>query len=240
MIDPGHGSFPSQHPHGDPGADRSLDGEVIWEKDLNLAVALKLRDLLLELGANPVLTREEDIGLSLADRSRVADEAGGDVFISIHHNSSRVQWSQISGVEIYHKSGDGLSRALAQSLGLAMLQTTGQRLAYVGVHRSFLLGVLEMPRIPSVLVEVGFMNCLDELKRLVTDDFQIKAATGLINGLVSYFSGESPEQLDTAGTELLAKSWAGAPSGMDFLTQLTSNLPEVDFLEVELRGGDTY
>ncbi|NLU41229.1 MAG: N-acetylmuramoyl-L-alanine amidase [Firmicutes bacterium] len=240
VIDPGHGSFPSQHPHGDPGADRSLDGEVIWEKDLNLAVALKLRDLLLELGANPVLTREEDIGLSLADRSRVADEAGGDVLISIHHNSSRVQWSQISGVEIYHKSGDGLSRALAQSLGQAMPQATGQRLAYVGVHRSFLLGVLEMPRIPSVLVEVGFMNCLDELKRLVTDDFQIKAATGLINGLVSYFSGESHEQLDTAGTELLARSWAGAPSGVDFLTQLTSNLPEVDFLEVELRGGDTY
>lgn len=239
VIDPGHGSFPSQHPHGDPGVDRSLDGKAIWEKDLNLSVALKLRDLLLELGANPILTREEDVGLSLADRSRVADEVDADVLISIHHNSSRVQWSQISGVEIYHKSGDALSRALAQSLGLTLPQATGQKLAYVGIHRSFLLGVLETSRIPSVLVEVGFMNCLDELRRLVTDDFQIKAASGMINGLVSYFSGESPE-LDTAGTELLAKSWAGAPSGMDFLTQLTSNLPEVDFLEVEQRGGDTY
>lgn len=190
MIDPGHGSFPAEHPHGDPGADRRLDGEVVWEKDLNLAVALKLRDMLLEVGANPILTRDSDVGLSLADRCRVADEEDADVFISIHHNSSRVRWSQISGVEIYHKSGDGLSKALAESLGLAMPQATGQRLAYVGVHRSFLLGVLETSRVPSVLVEVGFMNCLDELRRLVTEDFQIKAATGMIDGLVSY-SAES-------------------------------------------------
>lgn len=224
VIDPGHGSFPAQDPNGDPGADRTLDGRVIYEKDLNLQVALKLRDMLVEAGANPIMTRDTDVGLSLSERYRAANREQADAFVSIHHNSSKAEWTETSGIEIYHKTGDAASKKLAESLGQSIPKITGQRLSYVGVHRAFLLGVLEGSRVPSVLVELGFINCLEELKRLVTDAFQNEAAKGILDGLVSYFSGRSTDESQASPSA----SESSAVSGADLLTALTSNLPEID------------
>ena len=70
VIDPGHVDY--EHPLdqcGSPSRQNLYGG-----KDLNLAVALKLRDMLLEVRTNPIHTRDSDVGLSLADRCRVADE----------------------------------------------------------------------------------------------------------------------------------------------------------------------
>lgn len=229
VIDPGHGSFPSIDPNGDPGASRTLDGQVIYEKDLNLKVALKLRDLLVAAGANVVMTRDSDMGLSIAQRYRIANEANADVFVSIHHNSSLIEWTETSGIEVYHKSGHSQSKKLAEVLGRAISGRTGQNLGYVGVHRAFLLGVLEGAKVCSVLIEVGFMNCLEELKLLVTDSFQKEVARGIYDGLVSFFSGAPLAQQEASASQ----SQASPASGMDFLTQLTSNLPDIDIEQLE-------
>lgn len=229
VIDPGHGSFASVDRNGDPGASRTLDGKVIYEKDLNLKVALKLRDLLVAAGANVVMTRDSDVGLSISQRYRTANDANADAFVSIHHNSSLVEWTETSGIEVYHKSGHSSSKKLAEALGQAISQRTGQNLGYVGVHRAFLLGVLEGSKICSVLVEVGFMNCLEELKLLVTDSFQNEVARGIYDGLVSFFSGTAPAKQEVPASQ----SQASPGSGMDFLTQLTSNLPEIDVEQLE-------
>jgi N-acetylmuramoyl-L-alanine amidase len=229
VIDPGHGSFPSQDPNGDPGADRTLDGKVIYEKDLNLQVALKLRDMLTEAGANVVMTRDTDTGLSLAERYRVANREQADAFISIHHNSTKAEWTETSGIEIYHKTGDAASKKLAEALGQSIPKMTGQKLSYVGVHRAFLLGVLEGSRVPSVLTELGFMSCKEELKRLVTDAFQNEAAKGILNGLVSYFSGQSADEPQPSEDA----SQQGVMSGADLLAALTSNLPDIDVEQLE-------
>ncbi len=74
VIDPGHGGI-------DPGAER--DG--VTEKDLMLTIARSLRDTLVRSGlADVVLTRDEDIFVSLERRVALAHRAGADVFVSLH------------------------------------------------------------------------------------------------------------------------------------------------------------
>lgn len=74
VLDPGHGGI-------DPGAER--DG--LTEKDLMLLFALELRDELMRNdGIDVILTRDEDMFVSLERRVALAHEAGADIFISLH------------------------------------------------------------------------------------------------------------------------------------------------------------
>jgi len=90
VIDPGHG-----------GLDRGTVGpNGMMEKDLVLQVARLLRKMLEEnLGAEVFLTRDEDVFISLEERTAIANRYQADLFISIHANSSRSKAT--SGVETY-------------------------------------------------------------------------------------------------------------------------------------------
>jgi N-acetylmuramoyl-L-alanine amidase len=91
VIDPGHGG----HDLGTAGPGGLL------EKDLVLAIALDLKDLLEQkLGAQVVLTRSDDTFISLEERSALANRFRADLFLSIHANSSRNR--STSGVETYY------------------------------------------------------------------------------------------------------------------------------------------
>lgn len=76
VIDPGHGGI-------DPGS--VVDG--IYEKDVNLEVALKLQAALEEEGYSVMITRNDDESLSLLERAEFANEVGAELFISLHQNS---------------------------------------------------------------------------------------------------------------------------------------------------------
>lgn len=94
IIDAGHGGK-------DPGA-IAVDGT--YEKDINLPISLKVKDYLLE-GYNDidvVLTREDDRFIELHDRGRIANANGGNLFVSIHANSKKVDdLEHKTGFEIY-------------------------------------------------------------------------------------------------------------------------------------------
>lgn len=91
VIDPGHGG----HDTGTIGPDGYM------EKDLVLDVALRLGKLIRQrLGAQVVYTRSTDVFIPLQERTRIANEAKADLFISIHANSSPE--ASTSGVETYY------------------------------------------------------------------------------------------------------------------------------------------
>lgn len=97
VIDPGHGGR-------DPGAGTG----ALKEKQLTLALALALRDRLLEGGGVRVaLTREDDRYLFLAERSSIARRLGADLFISIHADSSEDETTEATGATIYTLSEKG-------------------------------------------------------------------------------------------------------------------------------------
>jgi N-acetylmuramoyl-L-alanine amidase len=93
VIDAGHGGK-------DPGTIGVLGTR---EKDINLAVALKLGKLIessLE-GVRVVYTRKTDEFIELYKRGKIANEAGGKLFISIHCNSTESKDNGYRGFEVY-------------------------------------------------------------------------------------------------------------------------------------------
>ena len=84
VIDAGHGGV-------DPGAPIMTKGNV-REKDIALQVALKVGNALKLKGIDVVYTRTKDTLIALADRGHIANQADGDVFISIHVNAANQNW----------------------------------------------------------------------------------------------------------------------------------------------------
>ena len=79
VIDPGHG-----------GRDPGTIGRRAKEKDITLAISLKLGEYIREYlpGVNVLFTRDTDVSVGLHDRSRIANENNANLFISIHANSA--------------------------------------------------------------------------------------------------------------------------------------------------------
>ncbi len=93
VLDPGHGGK-------DPGA---VGKKGTREKDVNLAVSLKLKKLLeQELDIKVLMTRSDDRFVSLQDRTKFANDNRADLFISVHANASKSRESK--GIETYYLS----------------------------------------------------------------------------------------------------------------------------------------
>jgi N-acetylmuramoyl-L-alanine amidase len=86
IVDAGHG-----------GPDNGMTGPLgaaisIYEKDVTLAVAKKLGAQLRSRGLRVTYTRTTDTLIALSDRGRIANQAGGDLFISVHVNAANLGW----------------------------------------------------------------------------------------------------------------------------------------------------
>ncbi|MDO8431411.1 MAG: N-acetylmuramoyl-L-alanine amidase [Candidatus Binatus sp.] len=90
MIDPGHGGF-------DPGT-QSAAG--VDEKALALQISIALKAALEARGIRAALTRSIDVFISLPERTRIANKANADLFVSIHLNSSPN--ADTTGIEVYY------------------------------------------------------------------------------------------------------------------------------------------
>jgi N-acetylmuramoyl-L-alanine amidase len=100
VLDPGHGgAYPHDGAHGRGG---------LVEKDVALSVALRTKEAMEEAGVTVVLTREADGDLPLPRRAQIANEAGADLFLSIHCNSMPKLKDRLltRGVETYFLSPD--------------------------------------------------------------------------------------------------------------------------------------
>ncbi|NNB98093.1 N-acetylmuramoyl-L-alanine amidase [Corallococcus exiguus] len=103
VIDPGHG-----------GHDSGAVGKAgTKEKEVALAISKKVADGLREKGLEVVLTRDDDTFIRLEDRAKLANEAHGDLFISVHCNSAATH--KLRGIETYtlNTSADRYSIRLA-------------------------------------------------------------------------------------------------------------------------------
>ena len=90
VIDPGHGGYDSGTTAGAP----------LLEKDIALQIGLRLQGELEHRGVRAILTRTGDYFVTLADRTAFANQAGADLFISIHLNSSPD--AATTGIETYY------------------------------------------------------------------------------------------------------------------------------------------
>ncbi len=150
FVDAGHGGI-------DPGA----VGNGVVEKELNLEVALRLRDLLEADTADTsgggewevMMTRTDDASVSLASRTNAANNWPADRFVSIHHNA--FSSSLASGTETFSFSNgtpgadlrDRLQEELLNAMGFV---DRGPKTANFYVLRETLM--------PAALTEAGFLS----------------------------------------------------------------------------------
>ncbi len=187
VIDPGHG--------GRDGGAVGEDGTL--EKDLNLAVALKLKAILESADIHVIMTRETDIELASPDsphkkaddlkaRLQLAQSQKNTVFVSIHMNQFPVE--KYRGLQVYYSENDVRSVSLAQTVQNTVqnaLQNTNDRKVKPAGDSIYLMKHLE---IPAILVECGFLSNKAERELLKDDNYQKKLALCLSAALLTYIS----------------------------------------------------
>ena len=170
-------------------------GASLTEEQLNLQVALKLRDALEALGAEVVMTREvSEISLPNTERCRIANESGADVHVHIHADGS--ESTSANGVSVLIPDGDLLgtpsiveeSARLGQLMVDCVSEATGAKNRGT-VPRSDLTG-LNFSEIPSVFIEMGFMTNPEEDALLSSGEYQDKIVAGMANSLLDWYGGE--------------------------------------------------
>ena len=189
FLDPGHGGS-------DPGA---ISGGV-REKDLTLSVYNKVSSKLASLGYTVLTSRNVDKDVDLVDRAEQANNANADMLLSIHFNAGGRGIAR--GIETYyyqatadrvpkinkenHNNPERLerSRKLANKVQQNLLYQTGANDR--GVKRASFT-VLRETSIPSILVELGFIDNPEERNKIKTNEYQERLANGIVDGIVEYY-----------------------------------------------------
>jgi len=169
VIDPGHGGR-------DTGSQAIRDGvEILNEKDINLDVALRLNRMLKAAGVSTYMLREEDTSITLYDRPALANAANGDLYVSVHNNSSPVN-PNARGVEVYYNSKSNecdyalYSKHLAELVYAEFLSTID--IPGRGVKSEPAYAVLNKTQMPAIIIEGAFLSNTDDLKLMMTDEFR--------------------------------------------------------------------
>jgi N-acetylmuramoyl-L-alanine amidase len=194
VVDAGHGG-------GATGANGKGGGSVVYEKNVTLAIALKLKEALEACGARVVMTRDRDADVSLTARTDLANNIGADLFVSIHNDSNGAA-NSASGTSTYYHMQDASSRALATCVQEAVMSVTG--LPSRGVLSDSVMyqsgfAVLRQSKMPAVLCEVAYINNANDRHKLVDDGFQRRVAQAICDGLRRYVEGNpSPSNPSSA------------------------------------------
>ncbi len=179
LLDAGHGGT-------DGGAHNGDDKEKVY----NLAVLLKLKDMLEDEGYIVYTTREKDVTLTVDDRVTLATEdyPEADLYVSIHHNS--VENKNYTGTLVMYCPRDtsdyGITNKRFAELVLnelvSNLETVNRGYIVVGEDDTSKRVLTEVP-MPSILCEVAFVSNDEELARIKTDEFQELAAEAIMKGI---------------------------------------------------------
>ena len=198
IIDAGHG-----------GEDLGAVVRGRREKDITLAIALKLKARLEKLAATPVrLTRDSDTFIQLDERVGDGLNQDGGAFISLHVNVVRSK--KLAGITVYSfgKSSWRDRRPLRRKVAPLPQPSQDQTRAGADFAGSIARGlradgfrvepaaraqyyVLKNPRQPSILIELGYLSNPAEAARLIDPAYQDKLADALARSLTAYQAGRA-------------------------------------------------
>lgn len=212
VIDPGHGG-------NDPGKVGVNDA---YEKDINLSIALVLKEILEQNDCRVILTRDSDAGLyqagdsnkkmaDLRKRCQIIDESGADVTVSIHQNSFSHESSK--GAQVFYQTTSSEGKLLADTLQHQLIASLNEENRRVAKANSDYY-MLKHTKGIMVIVECGFLSNWEEAKLLTQENYQRRVAWAIALGTLQYLSGKegadgNENTKDTSG----AVSDTGAAGG---------------------------
>ena len=188
LLDAGHGGR-------DPG---KVSVQGVLEKDINLAIVMKIKQLLANHPVNVILTRKEDKDLSTTDtnyknsdldnRIRLIQEASPVLAVSIHQNS--YPDSSVIGAQCFYHKESEQSRQLASLLQQQIILTTSQtKIREIKNNESYYL--LKYSPVTTAIVECGFLSSPEEEALLTNPDYQDKLAWAIHLGILQYLNSIS-------------------------------------------------
>ena len=195
VLDAGHGGLDS----GAVGKNGTL------EKNVNLAVVLRLQQLLELSGFQTVLTRSEDISIydpgtegirnqklsDMDNRLELIQSYPDSIFLCIHQNNF-TDPAYFGGQMFYNNNNPG-NRTLAQLMQsrFAQLQPGNDREIKLTGDELFLL---KSNKNPSLMIECGFLSNPDEEAKLATAEYQQQLAFTIYSGLIDYLNATTDQQ----------------------------------------------
>ena len=163
VIDVGHG-----------GKDAGTVYQNVLEKDLNLAIAFKLKDELIKSGSDVIMTREGDYDLASPDASRrkksdfdnrikLINDSQADLYISVHINY--LDDSSYSGAQVFYEGDNNktLATYLQEQLNIISYPRSIKPMPNIYMYQYL--------KIPGVLVECGFISNTFERKKLQDESY---------------------------------------------------------------------
>ncbi len=204
-VDPGHGKLTKKLKKTEPIAPGATIMKAataggttgvatkITEESLNLEVALKLRDALIEKGAKVIMVRETHVcNMTNVERTEFWNKSGADLTVRIHANGSTNK--KVSGVLMmvpgnkYIKDKKLLEKSAkaGEFIMEAVLKNTKAK--SMGTVKSNDLTGFNWSKIPVMLLEMGFMTNPEEDKLLNTASYQEKIVNGIVEGVEKYYN----------------------------------------------------
>lgn len=187
ILDPGHGAP-------DPGA----GPKGAFEKDIAFNISLLLRDYLQEAGALVMMTREDDYDLADKDmkgysrrktqdlqrRVKLINESDGDLLVSIHLNSlPSPKWR---GAQTFYyprfEENKRLAKLIQTEMEINLENTVREAKAINQVY------IIKEAKMPSVLIEAGFLSNPQERELLKSERYQDKVAASIYQGILRLYS----------------------------------------------------
>lgn len=182
VIDAGHGGF-------DPGA---VGVTGVLEKDVNLAVANRLIELLNQAGATVVATRTTDTALAdsktedIHQRVAITENSGAELFITVQANS--IPEEKWSGAQVFYAKDSQIGEAVAIKIQESMtqiLENTDRTAKPIDN-----IYVVDNTQIPAIVVETGFLSNYEEEQLLATEEYQDLLAYSIFVGILAYYDDQ--------------------------------------------------
>jgi len=173
VIDAGHG-----------GIDIGASGKNgTNEKDVTLTMAKNIQnELEKRTDANVILTRNDDVNISLADRVKIAYEQKADLFVSIHFDAFFT--IDVEGITTYYKKKSDEPLA-------ALIQDHIFKNGLDARDRGVSLGdyyVLRENSSPAILLELGYISNSSDEARMTSEEFQSNTTNSIVDGMIDYLN----------------------------------------------------
>lgn len=169
----------------------------VEEYELNLRVALSLRDELIRRGYSVVMIREtNEVDISNVERAQVANRHGAAALIRIHANG----WEndEMKGAMAVCQTAENPypdcaaayaeSRRLSEAVLDAYCSTTG--ISRRSIWETDSKAGTNWSAVPTTILEMGFMSNREDDLRMEEEDFAAQAARGIADGLDAFFAAE--------------------------------------------------
>lgn len=187
VIDAGHGGS-------DPG---KIGVNQCLEKDINLQIALKVKEKLENEQIKVIMTREDENGLStdgasnhkiedMKKRVEIINASEASIAVSIHQNSYTSE--EVKGAQVFYfthsEQGKQMAEIMQENFRLANPENTRQ------AKENQTYYMLKKTKIPTIIVECGFLSNWEEAEKLTDDSYQEKTAQIICDGIMKILQQE--------------------------------------------------